>query len=146
MAHEIPRSDTFTGLSRKVLEYSERFAAVVERLKQPGAPEDVWAPLEALVDVDNFVRQGVFLTDKTEIIDWATYKRYITEYGGATQWEATLRHITEGPQRVVLELEERNTREGFTHVANTVAAYGFDKDQKVKTLEIYVMTLNERPR
>jgi hypothetical protein len=142
MSHEIPGSENFTGLSRKVLEYSEAFARIVERLKEPGSSDEVWAPLEALVDVDNFVRQGVFLTDKAETIDWKTYKSYITKYGGATHWEATLRHITEGPRRVVLELEERNTRDGFTHIANTVMAYGFGEDGRVKTLEVYVMSLN----
>jgi hypothetical protein len=142
LAHEIPSSETFTGLSRKVLEYSELFAQIVEGLKEPGFSEAAWAPLEALVDVENFVRQGVFLTDTPETIGWATYKSYITQYGGATHWEATLRHITEGPRRVVLELEERNTRDGFTHVANTVMAYGFGDDGKVRTLEVYVMSLN----
>jgi hypothetical protein len=142
LAHEIPSSETFTGLSRKVLQYSEIFADIVERVKQPGFTEAAWAPLEALVDVQNFVRQGVFLTDKPETIDWPTYRSYITQYGGATHWEATLRHITEGPRRVVLELEERNTREGFTHIANTVMTYGFDDEGKVKTLEVYVMSLN----
>jgi hypothetical protein len=142
VAHEIPSSASFTGLSRKVLQYSEIFADIVERLKAPGFSDAAWAPLEALVDVETFVRQGVFLTDKPETIDWKTYKSYITQYGGATHWEATLRHITEGPRRVVLELEERNTREGFTHIANTVMAYGFDDEGKVKTLEVYVMSLN----
>lgn len=142
MAHEIPSSENFTGLSRKVLEYSERFGKIVERIKEPDFSEKLWEELEELVDVDNFVRQGVFLTDKPETIDWKTYKSYITQYGGATHWEATLRHITEQGNRVVLELEERNTREGFTHIANTVMAYGFDENGKVKTLEVYVMSLN----
>jgi hypothetical protein len=75
-------------------------------------------------------------------IDWKTYRDYITQYGGATHWEATLRHITEQGNRVILELQERNTREGFTHVANTVMAYGFSDDGRVKTLDVYVMSLN----
>ena len=131
-----------TGLSRKVLEYSEAFARLVERLKQPELPDDVWAPLEKLVDTDNFVRQGVFLTAKVETINWQTYKSYITQYAGATHWEATLRHLTEGPKRVIQELEERNTSSGFTHIANTVMAYGFDDKGRVKALEVYVMSLN----
>lgn len=142
MANEIPSSETFTGLSRKVLHYSELFAQIVARLKEPDFSEADWAPLEKLVDVDKFVRRGVFLTDKPETINWQTYKSYITQYGGATQWEGTLRHITEAPNRVILELEERNTRDGFTHVANTVTTYGFGDDGKLETLEVYVMSLN----
>jgi hypothetical protein len=145
MAHEIPGSENFTGLSRKVLEYTEAFAHVVESLKRPDAPEDIWDPLEQLVDTANFVRQGIFLRPEVETIDWATYRGYITKYGGATQWEATLRHLTEGPNRVIQELEERNTRNGVTHVGNTVMAYGFGDDGRVRTLEVYVNALEERP-
>lgn len=125
-----------------MLQYSELFAEIVERLKEPGFSATEWAPLEALVDVEAFVRQGVFLTDKPETIGWEIYKSYITQYGGGTHWEATLRHITEGPARVVLELQERNTRDGFTHIANTVMAYGFGEDGRVTTLDVYVMSLN----
>lgn len=142
MAHEIPGSENFTGLSRKVLEYSELFARIVEVLKEPDFSAATWGPLEELVDVDNFVRQGVFLTDTPETIDWQTYKTYIEQYGTETRWEATLRHITEAGSRVILELEERNTIKGFTHIANTVMAYGFNDDGRVKTLEVYVMSLN----
>ena len=78
MAHEIPHSENFTGLSRKVIQFSERFAELVESLKEPGSSEAAWARLEELVDVDNFVRQGIFLTDKPETIDWQTYKSYLT--------------------------------------------------------------------
>ena len=143
MAHEIPSSEKFTGLSRKVLEYSERFGKIVERVKEPNLPNALWEELEELVDVDNFVRQGVFLTDKAETIDWKTYKAYITKYGAVTHWESTLRHITEQGNRVVLELEERNTRDGFTDICNSVMAYGFDTKGRVKTLEVYVMSLNK---
>lgn len=34
MAHEMPSSDNFTGLSRKVMEYSERFNAIVASFKR----------------------------------------------------------------------------------------------------------------
>jgi hypothetical protein len=142
MAHEIPSSDDFTGLSRKVMEYSERFGAIVASIKEPDFSTELWEKLEELVDVDNFVRQGVFLTETPETIDWKTYRDYITQYGGATHWEATLRHITEQGNRVVLELQERNTREGFTHIAKTVMAYGFNNEGRVKTLDVYVMSLS----
>ncbi len=141
MAHEIPSSENFTGLSRKVIAYGERFAKIVERLKQSDVSDHLWEPIEELVDVRNFVRQGVFLTANAETIDWNTYKPYVTQFGGATHWEGTLRHITEQGNRVILELEERNTREGFTHIANTVTVYGFDGG-KIKTLDVYVMSLN----
>jgi hypothetical protein len=142
MAHEIPGSKNFTGLSRKVIEYSERFALIVAHIKDPEFPDTLWQSLEELVDVDNFVRQGVFLTATPETIDWPTYKSYITQYAGGTRWEGTLRHITEQGNRVILELQERNTRDGFTHIANTVTVYDFNEAGRVRTLEVYVMSLN----
>ncbi len=142
MVHEVPSSDNFTGLSRKVMEYSERFGAILASIKEPDFSNEVWEKLEERVDVDNFVRQGVFLTETPETIDWKTYKDYITQYGGSTHWEATLRHITEPGNRVILELQERNTYEGFTHIANTATAYGFNNEGRVQALDVYVMRLN----
>jgi len=144
MANEIPSSETFSGLSRKVLQYSEAFTKVVNSMKEPGFSDASWAPLEELVDVDNFVRMGVFLTPQAETIGWQTYKYYITQYGGATHWEGTLRHITESPGRVVLELEERNTRDGVTDYSNTVTTYEFNDAGKLHHLEVYVMPLGPR--
>lgn len=95
MAREIPGSENFTGLSRKVIKYSERFGAIMAAIKEPDFSNEMWDKLEELVDVDNFVSQGVFLTETPETIDWKTYKDYMTQYPGATQWEARLRHITE---------------------------------------------------
>src|SRR5579862_2707862 len=104
MANEMPSSSEFKGLSRKVVQYSERFTSVVDRIKKPGFSDADWASLEELVDVDKFERQGVFLTSHSEVIKWPQYKKYISQYGGATSWEGTLRRITEVPGLVILEL------------------------------------------
>ena len=141
MANEMPSSSEFSGLSQKVLEYSEAFTSVVNRLKEPDFSDADWEPLEKLVDVENYERQGVFLGDKAEIIGWEKYKYYITEYGGGTSWEGTLRRITEVPNLVVLELEERNTRGGVTDVSNTVTIYEFNDEGKLRHLDVYVMPL-----
>jgi hypothetical protein len=98
MAHEVPASAKFTGLSRKVIAYSERFASIVAHIKDPQFPDALWQSL------------------------------------------------TEQGNRVILELEERNTRGGFTHIANTVAVYGFNDAGRVRTLEVYVMSLNGSSR
>ena len=97
--------------------------------------------MEQLVHVASFERVGVFLGAKAEIIDWPTYRTYIERYGGATAWEGTLRHITETPGRVILELEERNTRDGVTDVSNTVTIYEFNDAGKLTHLDVYVMPL-----
>ncbi len=141
MANEMPNPEDYAGLSRKVLQYSAGFVEVVNRLKTGVAPETAWAPLEALIDVGAFQREGVFATAEAEVIGWETYKSYISQYAGATSWEGTLRHITETPGRVILELEERNSNNGKTHVSNTVTIYEFNDAGKLRHLDVYVMPL-----
>jgi hypothetical protein len=144
MANEMPNAEAYTGLSRKVLQYSENFLRLVEKIKRPGFCEADWAPLEELVDVKNFRRLGVFLTDRAEVSNWQQYKQLLTQYGGMTTWEGTLRRITEVPDLVFLELEERNTREGVMDVSHTVTIYEFNRAGKLHKLDVYVAHIGER--
>ena len=144
MANEMPNSDEYTGLSCKVLQYSERFLQIVNKIKQPGFSAADWAPLEELVDLRSFQRVGVFLTNRAEVSNWQQYKQLITQYGGATAWEGTLRRITEVPGLVFLELEERNTRDGVTDVSNTVTIYEFNQDDRLRKLHVYVSHVAQR--
>lgn len=144
MANEMPHSSEFTGLSRKVLEYSEGFANIVKSLQQGPVSDADWAEFEKVVDVKNFERCGVFLTPQSEVIGWPQYKAIISKYAGHTSWEGTLRHITESPGRVILELEERNTRDGVTDYSNTVTIYEFNDAGQVRHLDVYVMPLGHR--
>ena len=144
MANQMPDPQSYTGLSRKVLEYCENFRSLVGRMKQPGFSEAEWAKVEELVDVANFRRVGVFLTQRAEFSDWQQYKKLITEYGGMTSWEGTLRRITEVPNLVFLELEERNSRAGVTDVSNTVTIYEFDDAGKLRKLDAYVAHIEKR--
>ncbi len=144
MASEIPPSNQFTGLTRKVMEYSEQFEELVRRAKQ-GLTDADWEEIEKLVDVENFERVGRFLTEQTETIDWPTYKGYISQYGGYTDWDGKLRRITEGPSVVIQELEERNTRGGETDISNTVMIYAFNSAGKIDHLDVYVAHLCKRP-
>lgn len=145
MANEMPASSDFTGLSQSVIAYSEAFTRLVGKAKAGALIDADWGEIEALVNVSAFVREGVFLGPQAEVIDWPTYRSYVTQYGGYTDWEGTLRRITEMPGRVILELEERNTRGGMTHVSNTVTVYEFDDAGKLQHLEVYVMPREERP-
>jgi hypothetical protein len=144
MANEMPNSSDYTGLSRKVLQYSENFLRIVNRIKHPGFSQADWAPLEELVDVRNFQRVGVFLTNTEEVSNWAQYKQLIAQYGGATAWEGTLRRITEVPGLVFMELEERNTRDGVTDVSNTVTIYEFNQADELRKLHVYVSHVAQR--
>jgi hypothetical protein len=144
MANEMPESSDYKDLCRKVLQYSERFLQVVNKMKEPGFSNADWAPLEDLVDVENFQRVGVFLTERAEVSNWQQYKQLVTQYGGKTSWEGTLRRITEVPGLVFLELEERNSRAGVTDVANTVTIYKFNSAGKLCNLDVYVAHIGQR--
>jgi hypothetical protein len=144
MANEMPNSEDYKGLSRKVLQYSENFLRIVNKIKQPDFSDADWAPLEELVDVRNFQRVGVFLTNQAEVSNWQQYKALITQYGGATAWEGTLRRITEVQGLVFLELEERNTRDGVTDVSNTVTIYKFNDAGRLGNLDVYVSHIARR--
>lgn len=144
MANEMPNPELYSGLSRKVLQYSDRFRTLVATLKQRPLTDDDWAPIEALVDVANFRRHGVFLGDLMEESTWAQYKAIINQYGAMTDWEGTLRRVTETPGLVFLELEERNSRDGVMDVSNTVTIYQFNGDDKLVKLDVYVGPLGKR--
>jgi hypothetical protein len=144
MANEMPNSEDYKGSSRKVLQYSEQFLRLINKIKRPGFTQADWAPLEELVDVKNFRRLGVFLTNKVEVSNWQQYKELITQYGGMTSWEGTLRRMTETPELVFLELEERNTREGVTDIANTVTIYEFNQAGKLLKLDVYASHVGQR--
>jgi hypothetical protein len=144
MANEMPSSDKYTGLSRKVLEYSEHFSRIVAKIKAQQSADAEWPAMEKLVDVENFRRVGVFLTNTVETSTWSQYKNLIGQYGGMTEWEGTLRRITETPGLVFLELEERNTRNGITDIANTVTIYRFNQANKLAQLDVYVGHVGQR--
>jgi len=58
MANEMPHAEAYTGLSRKVLQYSESFLRIVDKIKRPGFAEADWAQLEELVDVKSLSASG----------------------------------------------------------------------------------------
>jgi endonuclease/exonuclease/phosphatase family metal-dependent hydrolase len=144
VAHEIPPSGTFGGLTANVIAYSEAFRALVEISKQRDLGDEDWAPIEALVDVPTWERTGVFLTPAVETIDWPTYKGYVSQFAKHTNWEGTLRRVTESGDVVVLELEERNSRAGETDVSNTVTIYRFTPAGRIDQLHVYVAHLERR--
>jgi len=144
MANEMPHSSEFNGLTRKVIEYSEAFAQIVDKAKDGPLTDADWSTIEQIVDVDTYERMGVFLGPQAEVIAWPKYKHYVSQYAAGSSWEGTLRHVTEQPGRVILELEERNSRGGVTDVSNTVTIYEFDEADKLRHLDVYVMPLEKR--
>ena len=124
----------YTGLSGKVLQYCQLMKELVDSAKQPGFTSASWEPLAALVAVDEFERVGNF----KEVMDWQAYLDFLTGWAGSSDWECSFRRITEGSDRVFLELEERSRVGDHRSVVNSVSVYEFNAAGKIRHLDIYL--------
>jgi hypothetical protein len=125
---------TTTGRSRAVLEYSKTTKRLVAAAKNPGFTSADWAPLAELIDVENFVRVGPF----KEVMDWASYAEFLTNWAKSSEWDCTFHRLTETPDVVFLELEERSRIGDFSSVVNSVSVYEFNDDGKVRRIAVYL--------
>ncbi|MGV0607518.1 hypothetical protein [Mycolicibacterium sp. XJ1904] len=125
---------TATGRSRTVLEYSQTTKRLVDSAKQPGFTVESWAPLGELIAIDEFVRVGPF----KEVMDWNQYTEFLTNWAMSSDWDCSFQRITETPDLVFLELEERSRIGDFSSVVNTVSVYEFDADDKVRRIAVYL--------
>ena len=127
------QADATGKLARIALEYASIYGRVVPRAQEPGFGEHAWAPLEALIAVDEFERVGL----QKEMMDWPAYRAALTAFARSGQWEGTFRRVTESPGVVFLELVERLTKDGVVTEINTVSVFEFDDDDKIRHLDIY---------
>ncbi|MGV0599361.1 hypothetical protein A5776_12285 [Mycolicibacterium elephantis] len=125
---------TATGRSRAVLEYSQITKRLVDAAKDPGFTAADWAPLAELIDIDNFVRVGPF----KEVMDWASYAEFLTNWAKSSEWDCTFQRLTETPDVVFLELEERSRSGDFSSVVNSVSVYEFNADNKIRRIAVYL--------
>jgi hypothetical protein len=121
-------------LARIALEYAAIYGRVVPRAQEPGFGEDAWAPLEALIAVDEFERVGLL----KEVMDWPAYRAALTDFARTGTWEGTFRRVTELPGLVFLELVERLDKGGRVTELNSVSVFEFDDANKIRHLDIYV--------
>ncbi len=124
----------YTGLSRKVLDYSLVMKQLVYAAKQPGFSVESWAPLAAFVDTAAFERVGNF----KEVMRWADYIGFLTQWAMTSEWEGSFKRVTENGNVVLLELEERSKVGGFSSVVNSVSVYEFNDAGKIAHLDIYL--------
>lgn len=126
--------DDYTGLSRKVLQYSVITKNLVDEAKKPGFTVDSWAPLGELIDTGKFVRVGNF----KEVMNWQEYVTFLTNWASNSEWECSFKRITEAGNVVFLELEERSRIGDFSNSVNSVSVYEFDKAGKITHVDIYL--------
>lgn len=126
--------ENYSGLSRKVLEYSRLMKQLVDAAKQPGFSEANWAPLTAMVDTAAFERVGNF----KEVMNWQDYVSFLTGWAASSEWECSFRRITEAGNVVLLELEERSGYGEHSSVVNSVSVYEFNSAGLLEHLDIYL--------
>ena len=126
--------DDFSGRSRTVLEYCVTTKRLVDAAKRPGFSVDSWAPLAALVTIDEFERVGPF----KEVMKWPEYVDFLTNWATSSEWECSLRRITETDGLVFLELEERSTVGDFSNVVNSLSVYEFDGTGLIRHIDVYL--------
>lgn len=116
--------------SRIVLRYSEM---IESRATAAGATAADWAPLAELVAVDEFERVGAY----QEVMTWGDYVKFLTEWAGATRFEATVFQITEVGRSVFQEIEERHYKGDDFIRKNVIAVYRFNDKNQIRHLDIY---------
>lgn len=124
----------YSGLSRKVLDYSRITGRLVGEAKKPGFTVDSWAPLRELIDTGNFVRVGNF----KEVMNWDEYVGFLTNWASNSDWECSFKRITEVGNVVFLELEERSRIGDFSNSVNSVSVYEFNKAGKIVRVDVYL--------
>jgi hypothetical protein len=125
-------SDGATGpLTRVVLAYTQTMERLVPAVKRA---ED-WAPLAELVAVDEFERTGTLL----ETHDWQQYTEMLTRWASSIEkFETTVRRISELPDLVYYEVEERHFRGGKVGVVNSMTVFAFDDAGRIRHLAVYL--------
>lgn len=126
--------DNYSGLSRVVLDYSQTMKRLVDDAKRPGFSEASWAPIAELIDTDNFERIGNF----KEQMHWPDYVAFLTGWAQGCDWECSFKRITEAPNLVILELEERVVMGDYRSAVNSISVYEFNAAGKIVHLDIYL--------
>ncbi|MGO8850733.1 hypothetical protein [Mycobacterium sp.] len=126
--------DDHAGRARRALEYALTTKRLVDDAKQPGFSAASWAPLAELVATDEFERVGAF----KEVMDWPAYVDFLTNWATSSEWECSLRRVTETSGVVFLELEERSLIGDFSNAVNSLSVYEFTDAGKIRRIDLYL--------
>ncbi|MDG4668515.1 hypothetical protein [Mycobacterium sp. 236(2023)] len=130
--HEI--LERHSGNAATVLQYAITTKQIVDSAKAPGFSVESWNPLRDLIATDDFVRVGNF----KEVMDWAEYAAFLTNWAPNADWDCTFKRVTEKGGVVFLELEERSSVGDFHSVVNSLSVYEFTEEGKVRRIDVYL--------
>ncbi|MBX7446918.1 hypothetical protein GR927_02850 [Mycolicibacterium sp. 3033] len=126
-------ADEYGPLTQKVIEYQNTVRALVPKVK---SPQD-WAPLGEFLAIDEFERMGPFL----DVQNWPQYAEMVNGWAqGVKAFETTVRRISELPDRVYFEVEERHLYGEDWLVVNSMNVFEFDSEGKVRHLDVYLQS------
>jgi hypothetical protein len=121
-------------LARKVFEYERIVKELVARAKQPGYGRGDWAPLTAMIAVDEFERIGIW----RERMTWNDYLDFMVPWAESKDFDTHLRRVTEAGNLVFFEIEEHHiTADGLT-IINSMNVYEFDDAGRIRHLDVYI--------
>lgn len=125
--------DEYGPLAKKVLDYQDTVRNLVLTVKSP----DDWGALGEFLAVDEFERIGPFL----DVQNWPQYAEMVNGWAqGVQAFETTVRRISELPQRVYFEVEERHRYGDDWLVVNSMSVFEFNEDGKVRHLDVYLQS------
>jgi len=102
--------------------------------KQPNFTLDKWAPLAAMVAINEFI----WVSPHFEELSWQQYISYLTEWARAISWESKFRRIHQWQNLVFLEHEERSVFGDTLDVGRSVSVYEFNTANKIQRLSVYL--------
>lgn len=126
--------DDCSGRCRTVVQYAVTTKQLVDAAKEPGFGTEGWAPLAALVAVDEFERVGNF----KEVMNWKQYTDFMTNWAPAAEWDGWFKRVSEVDGVVFLELEEHTRMGDFESVVNSISVYEFTADDKIRHIDLYL--------
>lgn len=126
--------DDYSGRCRTVVQYAVTTKQLVDAAKEPGFGTGGWAPLAALVAVDEFERVGNF----KEVMNWKEYTDFMTNWASASEWDGWFKRVSEVDGVVFLELEEHTRMGDFESVVNSISVYEFTADDKIRHIDLYL--------
>ena len=134
-ARELALAKAHGPNSRRVLEYSYTMKRILDDAKQPGFRDEQWAPLADLVNIERFERVGNFL----EVVRWDDqYVPLLSAWAKATDWNFTIRRLTEGPNYAIQEMHEYAQYPDRYEEYNSVSVFEFDEAGRIVHLDIYL--------
>jgi len=71
-------------------------------------------------------------------MNWSDYVNFLTNWATSSEWECSFKRITERPDLVFLELEERSKTGGYSSIVNSVSVYEFNRAGKIRHVDIYL--------